>query len=286
MARLLPYHLEEGNGVVLSLQFANPDLEVVEQRLRNEREGSSPGINDFYAEIKSCSFDQEIHALYTAKVHPRSFDGYEEISEAGNEVLIDTVIEGFHQIEKECRDNGNPLRWYKQPELAEIVEAINQTNWRQRIPNVAGCLLSNLITTHGLPNANHRTALSFVQVYLRTYAPEFEIPETGMPGEWYEWAEEFVRESKRLLTLSRKILVFRYLDQWGCDGVIRKNDSKLRFKNYDLAVEEPLTYFRRQHKELSMEFIYETLERTEQNSLIGKEDLGRSVFIERLKSNQ
>lgn len=286
MARLLPYHLEEGDGVVLSLQFANPELEAVEQRLRDKREDSSPAVNDFYADIINSSFDQEIHALYTAEVYHRSFAGYEEISGEGNQILIDTVIEGFQEIEEECQVNGNSFRWYKQPELHKIVEAINQTEWQQRIPNVAGCLLSNLITTHGLPNANHRTALSFVQVYLNTYAPEFEIPDTGMTGEWYDWAEEFVRESKRLLTLSRKTLLFRYLERWGCEGVIRKDDSKLRFENYDLGADEPLLHFRRQHKELSMEFIYEILERTEENSLIGREDLGRGVFIDRLKGNQ
>lgn len=285
MNDLLDYHLEEGDGTVLSLQFANPEYEVVEKRLRDIRQDLSPVAEEFYADISTTTFEQDVHSLYTAEVYPREFVGYGEISGEGNEVLIDTIIDGFQEIERECKDEGTPLRWYKQPELDAIIEAINQTEWKQRIPRVAGCLLSNLITTHGLPNANHRTALSFVQMYLRTYAPMFEIPETGIPGEWYDWAEAFVRKSKRLLTLSRKTSLFRYLRGWGCEGVIRKDESVLRFENHDLGVEDPLAYFQQQHKELSIEFVYEILERTEESSLIGKEDQGRTVFIDRLSAN-
>ena len=286
MDHSLAYHLEEGDGTVLSLQFANPDKEIVEQQLRDLRQNLSPAVQDFYAEITTDTFDQDVHALYTAEVYPREFVGYEAITGDGNEILRDTIIDAFQEIEAECRAAGNPLRWYKQPELDMIVETINQTEWQQPIPDVAGCLLSNLITAHGLPNANHRTALSFVQVYLRSYAPKFVIPETGITGEWYDWAEAFVRESKRLLTLSRKCHLFRYLRHWGCDGVVRKDEATLRFENYALDAENPLAHFRQQHRELSMEFVYEILERTEENALIAREDQGRSVFIDRLTASQ
>jgi hypothetical protein len=112
------------------------------------------------------------------------------------------------------------------------------------------------------------------------------ILETGITGEWYDWAEAFVRESKRLLTLSRKCHLFRYLRHWGCDGVVRKDEAALRFENYAVDVENPLAHFRQQHRELSMEFVYEILERTEENALIAREDQGRSVFIDRLTAGQ
>lgn len=269
---------------MLSLQFANPDYEIAEQKLREIQQDLSQSV-EFYADITTTTFEQDVQALYTAEVYPRDFVGYKEISDKDDEILRDTIIDAFQEIEEEGRADGNPLRWYKEPELDKVIQTINQTEWKQRIPKVAGSLLSNIITTHGLPNANHRTALSFVQLYIRTYAPKFVIPDTGMPGVWYDWAESFVRESKRLLTLSRKTPLFRYLRQWGCEGIIRKDDSVLPFENYNLDVQSPRAHFTQQHKELSMEFIYEILERTDESTLIGKTDQGRSVFIDRLTAN-
>ncbi|APX95387.1 hypothetical protein BB347_01470 [Natronorubrum daqingense] len=86
--------------------------------------------------------------------------------------------------------------------------------------------------------------------------------------------------------LSRKAPMFQYLEDWGCESVIRKNDIVVSFKEYDISVEDPRSRFRQQHKELSTEFVYQVLERTEYDSLIGAEDPGKQVFLDRISGTQ
>lgn len=115
---------------------------------------------------------------------------------------------------------------------------------------------------------------------------KFEIPDIGVHGEWFAWSEEFVHESKRLLMLARKAMMFRYLKRWGCPSVLRKNDVVVDFDDYDIYVDNPKSHFRRKHKELSTEFVYRILERTEDNTLIGEQDPGKRVFLDRLSAIQ
>lgn len=174
----------------------------------------------------------------------------------------------------------------KKPDLSEIVEQVDKVQWRQSVPVVGGNLLSNLITGHGLPNANHRTSISFLETYLQTFDPTFEIPDTGVDGEWYDWSADFVQESKRLLMLSRKSPMFQYLVQWGCDFVRRKNGDDVRLMDYRIGVDDPHSYFCRKHQELCIRFIYKIIERAGHETLQKKEDPGKSVFVDRLLSTQ
>lgn len=284
----LAYHRRLDDGTVLSLQFAQPDLEVVEakeQELRQEADAN--GAQHFESQIQSQAFDQQIHSLYSAEIYPREFpdEDIESLSQRES-LIVNSLLEAFRSIEQQWVQQGEPLKWYKRPDLPRIVEEVSETRWRQPVPDVAGCLLSNLIFGHGLPNANHRSSLSFVETYLSTFEPEFEIPDTGVHGEWFDWSEEFVHESKRLLMLARKAMMFRYLADWGCSSVLRKNDVVVDFDEYDIGVYDPETHFRQQHKELSIEFVYQILERTEYDALIGEKDPGKRVFLDRLSAIQ
>jgi hypothetical protein len=101
-------------------------------------------------------------------------------------------------------DDDQNLVWYKPLEPDRIADAIARVEWRQAIPNVGGQLLSNLILAHGLPNANHRTALGFLNAYLATIEPAFEPPATTTANdEWIDWIDEYITESKRLLRSRR-----------------------------------------------------------------------------------
>jgi hypothetical protein len=284
----LAYHRRLDDGTVLSLQFANPDRERVEakkQKLRQEAEENQSQW--FTSQIRSQSYDRTIHTLYSAEIYPREFpdEDIENLSQRDS-LIVNTLLEAFRAIEKQWKEQGEPLKWYKRPELPSIVKEVSETRWQQPIPDVAGCLLSNLIFGHGLPNANHRSSLSFVETYLDTFEPEFEIPDTGVHGEWFDWSEEFVHESKRLLMLARKSMMFRYLEEWGCSSVRRKNDMVVDFEDYDIWVDEPKSHFRQKHKELSIEFVYQILERTKYDTLIGKQDPGKRVFLDRLSAIQ
>ena len=283
----LAYHRSLADGTVLSLRFANPDREPVlqcKEQLREEAEGEA---EEFRSEIRTVTFDESIHALYAAEVNPREFptEDIESLSPRESDI-VDTLFQAFSSFEEEWAAKGDPLKWYKQPNVQRIVQEVNETQWQQPVPDVAGCLLSNLIFAHPLPNANHRSSLSFVETYLSTFEPEFEIPDTGVHGEWYDWAKEFVRESKRLLSLSRKARMFCHLQNWGCDAVVRKNNVTIEFDEYDIEVPHPRPHFREQHQELSTQFVYQVLERTEYDTLIGVQDPGKQVFLDRLSSGQ
>jgi len=276
------------DGTVLSLQFAHPDRERVEAEEQERRQDAEDNeAQRFESQIRSKTFDQHIHALYTAEIYPREFpdEDIERLLQRES-LIVDSLLEAFRTIEDEWEDQGEPLKWYKRPDIPRIIEEVSETQWQRPVPDVAGCLLSNLIFGHGLPNANHRSSLSFVETYLSTFEPEFEIPDTGVHGEWFDWSEEYVHESKRLLMLARKAGMFCYLMEWGCNGVVRKNDIVVNFDDYEIHVADPWSHFREQHQELSIAFVYQILERTEYDTLIGEQDPGKRVFLDRLAAIQ
>lgn len=288
MSGRLAYHSRLDDGTVLFLQFAHPArerVEATEQELRQDADNNE--VQRFESQIRSQTFDQRIHTLYTAEIYPREFPDkdIERLSQRES-LIVDTLLEAFRTIEDEREEQGDPLKWYKRPQLPRIIEEVTETQWQQPVPDVAGCLLSNLIFGHGLPNANHRSSLSFVETYLSTFEPEFEIPNTGVPGEWFDWSKEYVHESKRLLMLARKSDMFCYLMEWGCNGVVRKNDIVADFEDYEIQVADPWHHFRQQHQELSIEFVYQILERTEYDTLIGEQDPGKRIFLDRLAAIQ
>lgn len=284
----LSYHHRLDDGTVLSLQFVNPNQERVEAQEQQQRQNAlSDGAENFESRIREQTYETTFYTLYAAAIYPREFPDEDIQSLSQRESLIvDSLLGAFRSIEKQWEQQGEPLKWYKRPDLRRIVEEVSGTQWRQPIPDVAGCLLSNLIFGHGLPNANHRSSLSFIETYLSTFEAEFEIPDTGVHGEWFDWSEEFVHESKRLLMLARKAQMFHYLEDWGCHAIRRKNDVVVEFDDYDIYVEDPWSHFREQHRELSKEFVYQILERTEYDDLIGQRDPGKRVFLDRLSANQ
>lgn len=244
-------------------------------------------MQEFESSIVPRRLDKRIYILYTAKIYPRQFPDRDLLNLTEEEKLIVfTVLDGFETIEKECAEAGSPLLWYKKPDLSEIIRQVDRVQWRQPVAAVGGNLLSNLITGHGLPNANHRTSISFLETYLQTFDSTFEVPDTGVSGEWYDWSANFVQESKRLLIMSRKSPLFRYLAQWGCEYVRRKNGDDVFLSEYDIDTGNPYSYFCRKHEELCIEFVHKILEHTRYESLIEKEDPGKSVFIDRLASTQ
>lgn len=279
-----PYHVEQEDDVVLSLQFVNPERKPVEQR-RESLAKECPDSADFGFDICSETLDQEVFGLYTAEIHPRAFSVEElERLSPDEQILVDTVIDGFRTIEGECREAGRPLDWYKQPEIPKIIQAFERTQWRQPVAEVGGRLFSNLLLEHPLPNANHRTAVSVVETYLQSISPDVGLPATGEPGEWYEWSREYIRESKRLLTLRRKTAMFRHLREWGCDEIERKNKNVISFSDYELDCDDPRSYYREQHLDLGIEFVEKVLNRTNHEHLINVEDSGKATFVSRLKA--
>jgi len=121
------------------------------------------------------------------------------------------------------------LTWDKDFEPNEAMETIRQTEWRDPVPEVAASLLSRLILRHPFPNANHRTSLSIVCLYLATVtdrAVEGSLhPETLSESE----LNAFISESTRTVTFNRNQGLFHALSEYGIDGVTRKGGLTLAF---------------------------------------------------------
>lgn len=282
MDETVPYHIQQADGTVLSLQFANPSFETTQQR-EQQLEAQADEAAEFRSTIEPVDLDTEVYAVFSAEIHPRVFPDkqFETLSSDG-ELIVDTMLDGFHEIEAQQDDAETPFRWYKKPMLPMIVEQVERTQWKQTVPEVGGSLLSNLIIGHALPNANHRASLSFVGTYLQTIEPRFTMPDTGISGEWYGWASEYVAESKRLLTLRRNAAMFAHLRAWGCRAIVRKNENRIEFADYDLAVNDPLSHFGSQHHSRSVAFIRRILCRTVNEHLLNQTDEGKSAFVDRL----
>lgn len=284
MGETVPYHIQQTDGTVLSLQFANPSFEMAQQREQQLEAQADSTAAEFRSTINFVDLDTEVYAVFSTEIHPRVFpDEQFKILSSDDELIVDTMLDGFHEIEAQQDDAEIPFRWYKKPTLPVIVEQVERTQWKQTVPEVGGSLLSNLVIGHALPNANHRASLSFVGTYLQTIEPRFAMPDTGVSGEWYGWASEYVAESKRLLTLRRNAAMFAHLRSWGCQAIVRKNENRIEFADYNIDVNDPLSHFGRQHHNRSVEFIRRILCRTGNEHLLNQADDGKSVFVDGLR---
>jgi hypothetical protein len=86
-----------------------------------------------------------------------------------------------------------------------------------------------------LVNVNHRTWISLVEWYLESAQSGFSFPQLATDDYmWRDWVNEYVRESKRILTDRRNTRAFSLLRKWGCDVVERKGNIEIELAEYDL----------------------------------------------------
>jgi prophage maintenance system killer protein len=195
------------------------------------------------------------------------------------------AIDAFEGIQKEWESDGKDVKWYKEPEIDKIISAIDRVEFGETVPEVGGQILSSFITEHPLPNANHRVALSYLEMYLSMYDPDFELPKAGITGQWEDWARNYVYKSKRIMTLARKTGLLRTLRDYGADEVLRDGDNVIEFADYNLDRDNYLHYHKYEHHlDESIAFTTGVLDRTGNPELLSKEDRGREEFIERLSS--
>lgn len=193
------------------------------------------------------------------------------------EKLVKTVRDIFEYIDEE-----QSLDWYKKPGFSGIADAINRVQWRQSVPEVGGQLLSRLILRHGLPNANHRTAIAFLQTYLETSKPGIGVPGTNVGDEWSDWTNEFIVDSKKLLTVRRNASGFRHLAERGATVLERKGGVEIHLDNYERSTEDPWSHFRQKHKNRSNDFVIRYIKRAEADDLLKQTDDGKRSFADRL----
>lgn len=225
------------------------------------------------AKIEQYVFDEEFFVLYTDGGPSGYVD--EDVTQISTEIVAqlppdDRIItlrylRLFQEVvKKKERDEGVPPKMYKGRDDEEIAAALEHVNWGTIATDVAGELMSSLVLKHPLPNANHRTAISMASWYLKSARSEFSLPELATEDyRWKEWVDEYIVESKRLLTVRRNTTAFRMLQEWGCDTIVRKGNVLIDLSEYQLEVPESEAFeiYAREHTELCMEFMRETATR-------------------------
>lgn len=190
--------------------------------------------------------------------------------------LIDVLLEAYAGV----RDEG-VAQPQKSVDLESASDAIERVQWKQSVPRVAAELFSNLVMAHPLPNANHRSSLGTAATYISTLDDDFALPTEITEVPVADWVEEFIHESKRLLTVRRKARLFKWLSDNGVDAVERKHGVVIQFADYDLSVSNPRGHFASEHIAVAEEFWRHTV-RLYDTSLLSRTDDGRHTCVARL----
>lgn len=284
------YHLPDDEQ--FSLDYVNPDRETVDDR-----------VDDYDDEtdviVETYELDRTVYVVYTATgasgdAEAIEYDFLDEIEalDPVNRVIAARYASLFETVVREnYEEEGERVEAYKDVDVEAIDDAIDQIDWNGTAVEVAGRIASNLVLKHPLPNANHRTAIGLVQVYLRRVASEFSMPDTARPldsGEeydWMEWVDEYIEESKRLLTVRRKGKKFHYLEQWGCEVLERKHGVEIWLEEYELDVSpsERWRAYARQHETLWIDFVTEAVNRSGLDELCETAGLTKHEFADELR---
>jgi len=240
--------------------------------------------------IEDYDLDKEFFVLYTNRGASGTVDDLDDEFEdtldemsPQNRTITVRLLQIFEEIieEKELEEDAK-LEIYKQIELERIPDALARVDWNGTAVDVAGQLMSTLILKHALPNANHRTAISMAQWYLESIETGFSFPDFATEEyDWKSWVNEYITESKRLLTVRRNTTAFSLLAEWGCGTVVRKNGIEIALAEYDLDFtrSEAYKHYGDVHTELCTDFLIESVTRAGHEELITTEGIGKAEFV-------
>lgn len=284
------YHHEQDKQ--FSLDFVNPDLQTVAQRIVNYDSHKSVKVEEY-------ELDRTVYVVYTSAgasgaADEIEYDLVEYIDSMGpaNSVIATRLVDVFRNVlDENYEEEGKRVQAYKDIAAEDIEPALNQVDWNGTAIEVAGRLASNLILKHALPNANHRTAIGMCQLYLRRVNPQFSMPDTAtqIDGsdeyDWMDWVNDYINQSKRLLTVRRKGGRFNYLQEFGCDILVRKHGIEICLEDYELDLHRSDRWrtYAEQHEELWIEFTEDAVRRAGMSELLDTEGLSKHEFAAELK---
>ncbi|AGB36925.1 hypothetical protein [Natronococcus occultus] len=290
MVNRVRYHHELDKQ--FSVDFVSPDLEDVGERVVGYEGHKS-------VKVEAYELDRTVYVVYTASGASGAADEidydlveYIDSMESANSVIATRLIDVFRNVlEGNYEEEGKQVQAYKDIAAEEIEPALNQVDWNGTAVEVAGRLVSNLILKHALPNANHRTGIGMSQLYLRRVNPDFSMPETAIQPDgsdeydWMEWVNDYINESKRLLTVRRKGGRFKYLEEFGCDVLVRKHDIEIPLEKYELDLQrsERWRRYAERHEELWIRFTEEAVRRAGMTELLDTDGLTKHEFADELK---
>lgn len=275
-----------------SLDFVHPDPDEVVSQIASYDD-------DVAIKLLEYDLDESFYVIYTSRisggpVKEIDFDLTGSLSEmsADNRVIVVRLLEIYRALlAQNEEEEGVPVEAYKDIDVNALPDVLNRTSWEGLATDVAGQLASNLILRHALPNANHRTAVALIQFYLRRLNPDFAMPETSVETDsnaydWREWVNEYINESKRLLTVRRKNVLFKHLYSFGARTLERKHAVEIDLTEYELDMypSEAKIVYAEKHQELWVAFVEEAVERAGYPELKETAGLSKEEFAEKIRN--
>lgn len=274
-----------------SLDFVNPDPAETLSRIVNYDDEVSVKVNQY-------DLERKFYVVYISRVgggavRDIEFNLREELAKMDddNATIVARLFEIYQALLSQNEaEEGTPVEAYKKEDIETLSEALDEASWRGSATDVAGRLASSLILKHALPNANHRTAVALIQFYLRRVNPDFSLPETKAEIEpdtydWQEWVNEYINESKRLLTVRKENIAFKYLREFGATTLERKHDVVIDLTEYELDMypNEAKVQYGHEHENLWIDFVEEAVERAGYPGLINEPGPSKADFAERIR---
>lgn len=284
-AMSVPYHHPDDSA--LSLEFINPDRDEVEGRAESEH-------SDELTAICSYDLDRTIHVLYAGTRPPETADSVvtdldrlvSDIEEPNRTIALRSLGAFVSIMNEKEVEEGERLRAYKDLEPRGISEGLDRVEWSGTVHKVGGRLLSNLVLRHPFPNANHRTGLVMLERFLSAHEGEFERPRMhNSEYDWKSWANQYIRQSKRILTVRRNAPRFSYLRDFGCQSVIRKGGIEIDLTDWELHsdINEAHSHYATRHESLCIRLAGEIIDRAEDGPHPESGALTKAEFTERLR---
>lgn len=274
-----------------SLDYSNHDSRELVERIADYD-------GDVAVKLLKYDIDQRFYAVYTLRVgggvvSDIEFDVSDQIA-AMDEIdgrIVARLLEMYQSlVSKNEEEENDPVEAYKNIDIQKLPDALEEVQWVGTATEVAGRLASNVVLEHAFPNANHRTAVALIQLYLRRIIPDFSMPETkkevaSETYDWREWVNEYIEESKRVLTVRRNHLRFQHVQKYGVTAVERKHGVQIDLSNYDLdryPWEAKETYAE-EHERLWVELVEDTVERAGEPELEEQDGLNKQEFANAIR---
>lgn len=292
--QVLDYHLPDDPQ--FSLRHVTADRDRHNRQLDElDTESAASSVVDIVLREESVA-GTTAYLIYTKQAPTEAFPDFEDDAEIiewlhdrfdrDDLPIVLAVFRIFRGIMDETAEHGNELQLYKQLQFEKLPTIIDRVQWRQDVPSVGSELLSHFILAHPMPNANHRTAITLLDRYLSSVAPDFEMPDPGEEGEWYAWTVDFIHTSKRLLTLRHEVPKFQYVAELGYDIVRRKEGITIDLAGVDLERRDYRAYYTDQHQQRAREFVDTLIAHADAADLQQHTDDGKEAFVARLRADQ
>lgn len=281
---VLNYHLERDNRYSIAY-IADNKQDVVQRTTEYENrvvvEQETVGNDTYYMIYGRSETEPPLKNLTEDGI----IEWLNKNFSSGEQQTLVTIVLEFNNKIDEVEEEGRTFALYKQSDFEKIPAILESVSWEQDVSSVAGELLSQFILHHPMPNANHRTGISFMSRYLSTIDNSFEMIDTGEEGSWYSWARSYIHDSKRLGTLRRKRGLFKYARKQGYDTVRRKEGIEIDLRERDLDRNDFHDYYEEQHTDRSIEFVRTVLDETGYEDLKEESDDGKAAFLQRLSGD-